>query len=303
MLSLDQEYHLIRIRQQKALERRTEEAYRKCPALQENALKRASLFKEVACGKLDRESAKEAFAANETERAALLHAIGMEESALSLQYDCPDCKDTGFVGEPLRRPCRCRLMLQAKLDPRVRINEVETFPHFDESIYPTLEQCTQAKKAAQLLETFVNSLPCPNPLNYLILGAPGLGKSYLGNAAAYHALELGVDAVRTTAYDFLEDVMSELRGEPVSRRRFRNAPLLILDDIGTEAMVPNITENAFFSVIDGRSQKRLPTIYITNLTLNDLRERYGDRIFSRLIDTRSTRILNLQGKNLRYGNR
>ena len=298
MQAIEQEFRRIRQREQDALAERTAIAYEKAPALRELTARKSAVFLDAAHRKIFPQEASAELTRIAGQEKSLLHSIGMPEDALLLHYQCKACQDTGYLGDGLRRPCSCRLMLAAKLDPRVRINARETFDAFRTDLFPDEEQAAKAITARDRLRAYALSLPHPDPLNYLIMGAPGLGKSYLGNAVAYQALSMGIPAVRTTAYDLLEDILKDLHGEPVNRRSFQTAPLLVLDDLGTEAVIPNVSENALFSIIDGRIARRLPTVYITNLTLRDLVDRYGMRIVSRLTDA-STGSINLTGQNLR----
>jgi DNA replication protein DnaC len=60
------------------------------------------------------------------------------------------------------------------------------------------------------------------------------------------------------------------------RRKF-----LFLDDLGTENTTDFAREH-FFTILDMRCQKKLPTFISTNLNMNELKEKYGERIVSRL---------------------
>ena len=76
-------------------------------------------------------------------------------------------------------------------------------------------------------------------------------------------------------------------------------PLLVLDDLGTEPMVPNVTVETFFRILNERGADRLPTVLISNLDREGLFERYGERVASRMMDGALTAIVLLKGDNLR----
>ena len=57
--------------------------------------------------------------------------------------------------------------------------------------------------------------------------------------------------------------------------------LLILDDLGTEFNT-SFNLSAIYNIINTRLNRGLPTIISTNLELMDLRNRYEERIMSRL---------------------
>ena len=80
---------------------------------------------------------------------------------------------------------------------------------------------------------------------------------------------------------------------------FLSVPLLVLDDLGTEPMVPNVTVETFFRILNERGADRLPTVLISNLDREGLFERYGERVASRMMDGALTAIVLLKGDNLR----
>ena len=49
-----------------------------------------------------------------------------------------------------------------------------------------------------------------------------------------------------------------------------------------------------------RIGQRLPTVLATNLDFPALQQRYGERVFSRLTDSATTRVIRLEGENLRW---
>ena len=83
--------------------------------------------------------------------------------------------------------------------------------------------------------------------------------------------------------------------------RFTQVPLLILDDLGTEALIPNVTKESLFAIADQRNAARLATVYISNLDANELTERYGERIASRITDSAITKSIHFTGGSLRGG--
>ena len=72
---------------------------------------------------------------------------------------------------------------------------------------------------------------------------------------------------------------------------------LVIDDLGTEPMLKNISIEYLMAVLNHRSAKKLPYAVATNLTMAQLMERYGERIVSRLMDR--ARLVQLTGQDLR----
>lgn len=75
-----------------------------------------------------------------------------------------------------------------------------------------------------------------------------------------------------------------------------NCDLLILDDLGTE-LNNSFTSSQLYRVIDFRLIHQKSTIISTNLSFDDLREQYSERIFSRI--TSSYSLLKLTGDDIR----
>ena len=75
--------------------------------------------------------------------------------------------------------------------------------------------------------------------------------------------------------------------------------LLLLDDLGTEPMIPGVTRETLFAAINERQFAGKATVIATNLTKNELFTQYGERIFSRLFASREYAAITLRGKDLR----
>ena len=180
-----------------------------------------------------------------------------------------------------------------------RINDRETFANFNEALYPNDEQRKQALNMKRFCERYVAALPKPGKPNLLILGQSGLGKSFFGNAIARAAIEKGIRTVKSTAYQCIQNILDGLDARENAIAPFLSAELLILDDLGTEPMVPNVTIETVFRILNERAASLLPTVIITNLSVEEIQMRYDERVSSRMIDTSVTTIAALRGDNLR----
>ena len=63
--------------------------------------------------------------------------------------------------------------------------------------------------------------------------------------------------------------------------RSMNCDLLIMDDVGTE-MLTSFVQSAFYRIINDRLINQKKNILSTNLTMDKLRERYGEAVLSRI---------------------
>ena len=197
------------------------------------------------------------------EEEALLKRYGLPKDYLQPAYSCPLCQDTGYVGSPIKKKCACRLKLEQK--DRVeagRINDRETFEGFREDIYPDEASRKEGKTICVLCER-------------------------------------GIDTLRLTAYRMTEEVMNGVSNNASPLPRFTQVPLLVLDDLGTEPLIPNVTKESLFAIADQRNTSRLATVYISNLNADELTERYGERIASRITDASITKAIRFTGDSLR----
>ena len=296
---LQRYYSELREKNRRLLEKRIAECEQKNPRFRSLANEPGLVFKQLAAGKLTPAAAKSRIGAIGAERRNLLISIGLPGNYLDAIYTCPRCQDTGEVGEP-RRLCACALKKQQEqLLSGSRINDRETFANFNEAIYPNDEQKKQGLAMKRFCERYVASLPSPEKPNLLIVGQSGLGKSFFGNAIARAAIEKGIPTLKTTAYQCIQTILDGIETRADAITPYLASDFLILDDLGTEAMVPNVTVETVFRILNERTAANLPTVLITNLGREGLFERYGERVASRMIDGALTAIVLLRGDNLR----
>lgn len=296
---LQRYYSELREKNRRLLEKRIAECEQKNPRFRSLANEPGLVFKQLAAGKLTPAAAKSRIGAIGAERRNLLISMGLPGNYLDAIYTCPRCQDTGEVGEP-RRLCACALKKQQEqLLSGSRINDRETFANFNEAIYPNDEQKKQGLAMKRFCERYVASLPSPEKPNLLIVGQSGLGKSFFGNAIARAAIEKGIPTLKTTAYQCIQTILDGIETRTDAITPYLSSDFLILDDLGTEAMVPNVTVETVFRILNERTAANLPTVLITNLDREGLFERYGERVASRMIDGALTAIVLLRGDNLR----
>lgn len=296
---IQQYYNQIRQEEKSALHSRIEQAYRLSPHFSAIDSERSQLVRNVAMRKISpAECSASIQRLSEDEQQELL-SLGLPEDFLKLHYRCNLCKDTGYISNDHNKPCPCRLLFQEHLCGEAGINSRETFQSFSNIIYPDEIQKKRSIKAMQICKEYAEALPSPPKPNLLLLGMAGLGKSFLGNSIAYYALEHGIDSKKVTAYRFIQDILSDIREHTSSIERYQTVPLLILDDLGSEPNIPNVSTEWLFAVLNERTATNAATVFISNLSLAGLQDRYGERISSRLYDQGSTISLQLTGKNLR----
>lgn len=261
---------------------------------------RGRVVQQLAQGKTTADAARSRVAAITAERQNLLLSMGLPVDYLEPIFTCKQCKDTGEVGDLLKKPCACQLKkLQEARTVSARINTRETFEAFNADIYGSERQKQFCIRLKAFCLRYVESLPHPQKPTLVLTGQAGLGKSFFGNAIAYAALQRGVDARKVTTYRLLQDVLDGFSSHTEAVATYADVPLLVLDDLGSEPMIPNITVESLFRVLNERFSAMLPTVILTNLNQSDIFEQYGERVASRIFDGGLTQVVEMNGENVR----
>ena len=78
-----------------------------------------------------------------------------------------------------------------------------------------------------------------------------------------------------------------------------NADVLLIDDLGTEPVLKNVTKEYLYNLINIRQINNRATLISTNLSLDNIIERYDERIFSRLANKNLSATIQLFSKDKR----
>lgn len=225
-------------------------------------------------------------------RAKLLEKYGRAEKDLLPDYSCKKCSDTGYVDG---QPCKC---LQSELRKLLvaESNVTDRTMTFANSTETNKHNLAVHKKATEV---------CKNCKlkNILLTGGTGTGKTYLLSACINLCAEEGKSVLFTTAYNlnslFLECHLSDVATKRAVLDNLTDVDVLAIDDLGTENVYKNVTAEYLFALVNERLMRNKQTFISTNLSLADIRERYDERIFSRLVDQNSTLIALLEGEDKR----
>lgn len=233
----------------------------------------------------------------QAKRGALLRAHGWSEDYLAPIYDCHLCRDTGWTE---RGMCQCLKVLYnqeqtAELAPLLGEGK-ETFDLFRLDYYspvaPAPGQPSPQERMRRVLaicRTYAGGFCAASP-NLFFSGPPGLGKTYLSAAIAQVVASKGFGV----AYDTVTGLLSAFERERFSRaeeeqtdavsrvRQLMSCDLLIVDDLGTE-MSTAFTQNALYTLLDGRLRGNKKTIISSNLDADGVADRYGAALASRLM--------------------
>jgi DNA replication protein DnaC len=154
----------------------------------------------------------------------------------------------------------------------------KTFEGFE--IRPELsrEEQSNLKQALSLARDFAK-----DPQDWLLFtGGYGVGKTHLAAAIANQQAMRGYPAMFVVVPDLLDHLRAAF--SPDARTSFdqrfeevRTAPLLVLDDLGTESATPWAREK-LYQIINHRYVAKLPTVITTSVSPDDLDPRIRTRI-------------------------
>lgn len=240
-----------------------------------------------------------------------LLACGLPQDYLQPIYRCADCHDTGYVGEPIHEQCAC--LRRAVLERLYRCDglqglENENFASFDETIfsdYPISQgresQRYYINRIRAICERYADTFDPTSGDGLLLLGKPGLGKTFLMNCVAQRVLEHGFSVVVVSSYRLVELMRGNLFGESGTEHAsdLLSCDLLCIDDLGSEPMLRNVTISSLYHVISERHNARRAVVVTTNCSIAQIQERYEGRIAARLCDRRRTQIIEFLGEDVR----
>ena len=255
------------------------------------------------------ESARLKGALDETrrKRSALLSELGLKEADFEPFYTCPDCKDTGYIG---REKCHCfreeerRLLYQDS-----RLGEVlseENFGTLSTAFYDRKpgrngrSQYDDMTAVIGRLKAFSERFP-KERASFLFYGPTGVGKTFLSNCVAKAFLDRGFSVLYYSSVSLFEkfsEVLSshDNEAQAVLTDRLLQSDLLIIDDLGTE-LLNTYTSGKFFQIVNERAIHHMSTVISTNLDLSTLKERYTERVASRILS--SYEPVRLSGDDIR----
>jgi DNA replication protein DnaC len=149
-------------------------------------------------------------------------------------------------------------------------------------------------------ESYADSYPNVPVKDMLLMGQSGLGKTYLMHAMAKRLIQRGQNVLLISAYKFLDVARKAyMSGNVEELDTLMDADVLMIDDMGVEPLMENITIPQWFNLINERQLRGKGTILSTNLMEDELRRRYTERIASRLMNNTQCRLVQFAGEDVR----
>ncbi len=244
---------------------------------------------------------KEAIALLKEQKVALLLQAGLPADYLQVPYICKDCQDTGlYNGE------KCHCFKQASLSLLYDQSNLKDYlESTDFSMvsdkYYTGQDLVHFRDSYQKSINFVNNFK-NDYQNLCFYGTVGTGKSFLSGCIAKSLMKEGHSVIYFSAsglIDFFSRYAFDYKSREEAEEAYQdiyNCDLLIIDDLGTE-LTNSFSVSRLFTCLNERALRKKSIIISTNLSLEELRDRYSDRIFSRL--TGNFKFCRMTGPDIR----
>ena len=233
---------------------------------------------------------------------AIMQKLGLTAESLKPQYSCKICKDTGFVrGES----CKCRNKLISQLLLEHSGLSTTDLPTFENTKFEVFEEdkLTQMQAWYEKMQKYTDNLKQAKKKFVTLLGNTGVGKTHLIECMVQNAIAHNYYTVYTTAFalssDFLKYHTASLHEKNIIFNKYLNCELLVVDDLGTEPKYNNVTEEYMYLIVNERLTKNKSTVFTSNLTLQQVRDMYGERVFSRIASKDKALLVKLDNKDLR----
>ncbi|MBQ7059892.1 MAG: ATP-binding protein [Firmicutes bacterium] len=230
------------------------------------------------------------------EKKELLLEAQIPENYADPVYQCPYCKDTGFVDGK-----RCRCLVQRLIDDAYEASGIReelmrnNFQTFNiglfsrnvlegQKVSPRKNMANVSKMAYAFAEQFPNN----EPHSMIFYGGPGTGKTFLCDCIAKMILDRGFTVLYLTAnqlcsameeYRFHRNAEMQDKAQLI-HDQISEVDLLIIDDLGSEYL-NQVTAADLFECFNQRILKNKATLVSTNLEPERLRSLYMDRLYSR----------------------
>lgn len=229
------------------------------------------------------------------------HLNDSEETAPA--YRCEKCRDTGWemVKEPdgheFCRECSCGYLQRYRMNGRLKFATIpkefegQTVDNFQTDCYSTAANRELAAMAQTIAKRYVEKFDEIQETGkglYFYSRVKGSGKTRLAVSIANDLIEKKfIQAKFATTIQILDQIKATWGGisknEESEQKLIHDivsVPVLVIDDIGVEAVKDWINER-FYNILNGRMIEKRVTIFTSNCKIEELN--FDDRITNRIV--------------------
>lgn len=154
--------------------------------------------------------------------------------------------------------------------------------------FATFQETPATKAAVTACKRFCDDVKNnPKAQGLMLMGGYGTGKTHLAVAILRETAEAGIPGMFVVVPDLLGKMRASFDRKDGKADELvttaKNAPLLVLDDLGAENPRPWVVELVYV-LINHRYEHMLPTVITTNYSGKELEAVFGRRIMSRLAE-------------------
>ncbi len=225
------------------------------------------------------------------EKMELLVAHGYPMDYMDLKFKCRKCNDTGFIAG---KKCSCYnghlaeiVYEESHFKELMKDNSFMTYDDSlfdDKSVNPEYNKTVKQNMRDNLKMAlrYVSEFSI-HAENLYLYGPSGTGKTFLASCIARELLNEGNLVLYRTSAQLMDDIKDiKFRDNKELENLVMNCELLIIDDLGTE-MVSDLAKTEIFNLINIRLLHKKKMIISSNLKLENIRDKYSERLSSRII--------------------
>lgn len=218
-------------------------------------------------------------------------------------YKCGICHDTGWEmvkdpdGHEYCRRCKCGLFERQAIERKLSFATIpkeftgHTIANFETECYSTSQNRELAQMAKVIAGRYVEQFDEIKETGkglYFYSNTKGSGKTRLAVSIANDLIQKkNIGAKFATTIQILDQIKATWGGDRKNEeteqkliQEIVSVPVLVIDDIGVEAVKDWINER-FYNILNGRMIEKRVTIFTSNCRMEELN--FDDRIINRII--------------------
>lgn len=232
----------------------------------------------------------------------IMHNLNIPEKYLTEEYEeqeidyCATCEGLGRCqyggyiiskdGKTAKR-CYLKVISESRIPPAYINKDFENF------------EVGQNKRVLERIYEYIRNKEYERGLGLVLVGSCGVGKTHLAVAILK---EIAKNSNKSVMFLFVPDFLDEIRKsyekleDDDCLRYAKDTFFIVLDDLGTEK-ITEWSKEKVLQIINYRVNNLLPFLITTNFSGDALKERVGERTYSRIMG--ACDVLLLQGKDKR----
>ncbi len=288
-----------RNKNEKLFEKQKKEVYRKIPELKSINSEISEIIMSIVGSGDKKDEIKAKIVDVFEKRNKLLCVNGYDKTVLDGVYTCPFCKDEGYIDGKI---CECyeKIICEEayKLSNLEEKIKKQNFDTFNINVFSNKEEMNN-------IYNYALSYCKENPnlkKNLLFSGNQGTGKTFLSSCIAKSFLDNKKSVLYLTAQR-LCNILDDKRFNKETNYDVSDCydfifecDLLIIDDLGVEFSSAT-SQPMLFDILETRISQGKRNVISTNLSINELSQKYSMRFTSRIFE--DYQVFIFKGEDLR----